>query len=245
MQESCQDASYWKRREASVTQCCQRRDCADNGYRSTQDINSDNAQPGGKIRVGRVHHISKAKGRPEAASQIQQQPDRSLSDDRRIRTGHRHRLARLDDASGLGVVRIAAGGETEPGHRDAGHKGDNHNLQVGRAVRCVNRVVHEEPPGVFCAAILAKQIPCNCFKEVSRVPQNGFIGCRKRPARERADLFALDKTLQADLPAKGMTFNKPDPAPFRAALIKAGFTPSGRNPMAPRHAPGWSWSPAR
>jgi tripartite ATP-independent transporter DctP family solute receptor len=41
--------------------------------------------------------------------------------------------------------------------------------------------------------------------------------------KERADLFALDKTLQADLTAKGMTFNKPDPAPFRTALIKAGF----------------------
>jgi TRAP-type transport system periplasmic protein len=41
--------------------------------------------------------------------------------------------------------------------------------------------------------------------------------------RERADLFALDKTLQADLTAKGMTFNKPDPAPFRTALVKAGF----------------------
>src|ERR1700675_3413634 len=95
-----------KAREASATQCCQRRDCAYNGYRSTQDINSDNARPSGKIRVG-PYPIPKAKGRPEAASQIQQEPDRSLSDDRRIRTGHRHRLARFDDASALGVVRIA------------------------------------------------------------------------------------------------------------------------------------------
>jgi tripartite ATP-independent transporter DctP family solute receptor len=41
--------------------------------------------------------------------------------------------------------------------------------------------------------------------------------------KERADLFALDKTLQADLTGKAMTFNKPDPAPFRTALIEAGF----------------------
>jgi tripartite ATP-independent transporter DctP family solute receptor len=43
--------------------------------------------------------------------------------------------------------------------------------------------------------------------------------------KQRADLLALDRTLQADLTSKGMTFNKPDPAPFRTALIKAGFYP--------------------
>jgi TRAP-type transport system periplasmic protein len=41
--------------------------------------------------------------------------------------------------------------------------------------------------------------------------------------RERADLRELDRSLQADLTAKGMTFNTPDPMPFRAALVKAGF----------------------
>ncbi len=40
---------------------------------------------------------------------------------------------------------------------------------------------------------------------------------------ERADLQELDRTLQADLTAKGMTFNRPDPVQFRAALVKAGF----------------------
>jgi tripartite ATP-independent transporter DctP family solute receptor len=40
---------------------------------------------------------------------------------------------------------------------------------------------------------------------------------------ERADLEALDRSLQADLTAKGMTFNRPDPVQFRAALVKAGF----------------------
>ena len=41
--------------------------------------------------------------------------------------------------------------------------------------------------------------------------------------KERADLLEMDKTLQAELTAKGMTFNKPDPVQFRAALVKAGF----------------------
>ena len=41
--------------------------------------------------------------------------------------------------------------------------------------------------------------------------------------KERADLLELDRSLQAELTAKGMTFNKPDPVQFRAALVKAGF----------------------
>ncbi|MEN3347935.1 MAG: hypothetical protein V7632_1570 [Bradyrhizobium sp.] len=41
--------------------------------------------------------------------------------------------------------------------------------------------------------------------------------------KERADLVEMDRSLQAELTAKGMTFNKPDPVQFRAALVKAGF----------------------
>ena len=41
--------------------------------------------------------------------------------------------------------------------------------------------------------------------------------------KERADLLAMDRSLQADLTGKGMTFNTPDPVRFRAALVKAGF----------------------
>jgi tripartite ATP-independent transporter DctP family solute receptor len=41
--------------------------------------------------------------------------------------------------------------------------------------------------------------------------------------KERADLLEMDRSLQADLAGKGMTFNKPDPVQFRAALVKAGF----------------------
>jgi TRAP-type transport system periplasmic protein len=41
--------------------------------------------------------------------------------------------------------------------------------------------------------------------------------------QERADLIDMDRSLQAELTAKGMTFNKLDPVQFRAALVKAGF----------------------
>jgi tripartite ATP-independent transporter DctP family solute receptor len=41
--------------------------------------------------------------------------------------------------------------------------------------------------------------------------------------KERADLLDMDRSLQADLTKRGMIFNKPDPAQFRAALVKAGF----------------------
>jgi hypothetical protein len=41
--------------------------------------------------------------------------------------------------------------------------------------------------------------------------------------KERADLQEMDRSLQAELAGKGMTFNKPDPVQFRAALVKAGF----------------------
>src|SRR6201995_2513698 len=41
--------------------------------------------------------------------------------------------------------------------------------------------------------------------------------------KERADLVEMDRSLQGELSTKGMTFNKPDPAQFRPALVKAGF----------------------
>ena len=41
--------------------------------------------------------------------------------------------------------------------------------------------------------------------------------------KERADLVEMDRSLQAELTGKGMTFNTPDPVQFRAALVKAGF----------------------
>jgi TRAP-type transport system periplasmic protein len=41
--------------------------------------------------------------------------------------------------------------------------------------------------------------------------------------KERADLLELDRSLQAELTAKGMIFNRPNPDQFRAALVKTGF----------------------
>ena len=40
---------------------------------------------------------------------------------------------------------------------------------------------------------------------------------------QRADIAKLNDTVQADLQAQGMAFNKPDPQPFREALRKAGY----------------------
>jgi tripartite ATP-independent transporter DctP family solute receptor len=41
--------------------------------------------------------------------------------------------------------------------------------------------------------------------------------------KERADLLEMDRSMQADLTARGMIFNRPDPVQFRAALVKSGF----------------------
>lgn len=41
--------------------------------------------------------------------------------------------------------------------------------------------------------------------------------------KERGDLLDMERALQAELTNKGMTFNKPDAAQFRTALVKAGF----------------------
>jgi len=41
--------------------------------------------------------------------------------------------------------------------------------------------------------------------------------------KQRADIANLMESVRAELEAKGMIFNKPDPAPFREALRKAGF----------------------
>lgn len=41
--------------------------------------------------------------------------------------------------------------------------------------------------------------------------------------QQRADLAAMNKTLQADLTEKGMEFNAPAPDSFREQLVKAGF----------------------
>ena len=41
--------------------------------------------------------------------------------------------------------------------------------------------------------------------------------------KERADLSAMDHSLQGELTARGMVFNTPDPRQFRNALVQSGF----------------------
>ena len=53
-----------------------------------------------------------------------------------------------------------------------------------------------------------------------RTARGGFDAAA---VRERADLVEMDRSLQGELTAKGMIFNRPDPVQFRAALVKAGF----------------------
>jgi TRAP-type transport system periplasmic protein len=41
--------------------------------------------------------------------------------------------------------------------------------------------------------------------------------------KERADLLAMDRSLESELKEKGMVFNTPDPKQFRGALVQTGF----------------------
>ncbi|WP_024520804.1 TRAP transporter substrate-binding protein [Bradyrhizobium sp. Tv2a-2] len=41
--------------------------------------------------------------------------------------------------------------------------------------------------------------------------------------KERADLLAMDRSLESELKGKGMVFNTPDPKQFRSALVQTGF----------------------
>jgi TRAP-type transport system periplasmic protein len=47
--------------------------------------------------------------------------------------------------------------------------------------------------------------------------------------KERDDVAKLNATLQQDLAAKGLVFNRPDPAPFRDKLRAAGFYSEWKN----------------
>jgi hypothetical protein len=77
----------------------------------------------------------KRKGRPMGGHFAQHSNSIYLPDHRRIRARQRHRLASFNDVGGLGVIRIAARGDTEASHRDAGHERNNHDLQMRAAIR--------------------------------------------------------------------------------------------------------------
>ncbi|HLJ63839.1 MAG TPA: TRAP transporter substrate-binding protein, partial [Stellaceae bacterium] len=50
---------------------------------------------------------------------------------------------------------------------------------------------------------------------------------------ERADLARVNLNMEQELGKKGLIFNKPDTAPFREALKKAGFYQEWRNKYGP------------
>ena len=50
---------------------------------------------------------------------------------------------------------------------------------------------------------------------------------------QRKENLRLNQSLQTELEKKGLTFNKPDPASFRAALTKAGFYAEWRQKFGP------------
>lgn len=57
-------------------------------------------------------------------------------------------------------------------------------------------------------------------EDMRRIAETILNDCGRK---QRADLAILNETARADLTAKGMTFIKPDPAPFVEALRRAGF----------------------
>ncbi|EJW10592.1 TRAP-type C4-dicarboxylate transport system, periplasmic component [Rhodovulum sp. PH10] len=57
-------------------------------------------------------------------------------------------------------------------------------------------------------------------KDIQAIAEKTLNDCGME---QRDDIAKLNASVQADLEAKGMVFSKPDPAPFREALAKAGF----------------------
>jgi hypothetical protein len=87
---------------------------------------------------GRAYTLSYTTGkkqRPPGGGRTLKTFDFALADGRCVRAGHRYRLARLNDVSGLGVIRTRPGEDTETSHRNPGHERDNHDFQVRRTVR--------------------------------------------------------------------------------------------------------------
>jgi hypothetical protein len=81
---------------------------------------------------------------------------------------------------GLDVIGMGAGGSADSRHRDARHKRYRYDFDVRGPVRGVDRVVHVNFPAAGGRPFwLATDLPGIHFWEVSRVPQNGFIGRKK------------------------------------------------------------------
>ncbi len=69
---------------------------------------------------------------------------------------------------------------------------------------------------MLCNGRAWKAVPDDVRQVVSRE-------LNRAAEEDRKDIAALDASLRSQLEAKGMQFNTPDPAPFRAALERAGF----------------------
>jgi len=67
---------------------------------------------------------------------------------RSVRTGNRNGLAGLDDARGLRIAVIgrAASRNTEAHHGHSSHKRNHHDLEVGRTICAVDRMIHGSLP---------------------------------------------------------------------------------------------------
>ena len=65
-------------------------------------------------------------------------------------------------------------------------------------------------------------------EEVQRAAEGSAGGASRRTStaaalKQREDIARLNVDAQAELTKAGLTFNKPDPAPFRNVLQSAGF----------------------
>jgi hypothetical protein len=78
--------------------------------------------------------------------------------------------------------------------------------------------------------------------------QDGFVGSAKWFRRQEIigkGGQPVGARLQAELTAKGVVFNKPDPVQFRAALVKAGFYTQWQKTYCSEAWRGWSSIRAR
>ena len=81
-----------------------------------------------------------------------------LSNHRCVGAGDRNRLAGLHDPRRLrlAVLETAASRDAKACHRDASNERHDHDLEVGRAIRAVDRMVHQGLPPPSCALTVGR-----------------------------------------------------------------------------------------
>jgi hypothetical protein len=65
-----------------------------------------------------------------------------LANNHRTGASRQYRLPGFDDTCALGRADVDPGGQAEANSSDTYHQSDDHDLQVRRAIRAVNRMVH-------------------------------------------------------------------------------------------------------